>query len=151
MNKSKYIHKDHNVSVLLYHLVFPAKYRKAILTDKVDTVIKDTCLELEKRYEIIFIEIGTDRDHVHLLVQAVPTYSVTKLVTLIKSFTARQVFALCPEVKKQLWDGEFWSNGYFASTVGQHGNESMIAKYVKNQGNQGYTKLHSGKIQLNLF
>ena len=151
MNKSKYIHKDHNVSVLLYHLVFPAKYRKAVLTDKVDTVIKDTCLEIEKRYEIIFIEIGTDKDHIHLLVQAVPTYSVTKLVTLIKSLTARQVFALCPEVKKQLWGGEFWSNGYFASTVGQHGNESMIAKYVKNQGNQEYTKLHSGKIQWNLF
>jgi REP element-mobilizing transposase RayT len=68
MNKSKYIHKDHNVSILLYHLVFPAKYRKAVLTDKVDTVIKNTCLEIEKRYEIIFIEIGTDKDHIHLLV-----------------------------------------------------------------------------------
>ena len=151
MNKSKYIHKDHNVSVLLYHLVFPTKYRRVVLKDKVDAVIKDICLEIEKRYEIIFIEIGTDKDHIHLLVQEVPTYSVTQLVTLIKSLTARQVFALCPEVKKQLWGGEFWSNGYFASTVGQHGNESMIAKYVKNQGNQEYVKLHTGKIQLDLF
>ncbi len=117
MNKSRYIHKEHNVSVLLYHLVFPAKYRSAVLTEKVEAVIKDTCLELEKRYEIAFVEIGTDADHIHLLVQAVPTYSVTKLVTLIKSMTARQVFALCPEVKKQLWGGEFWSSGYFASTV----------------------------------
>lgn len=100
MNKSRYIHKEHNVSVLLYHLVFPAKYRRAVLTEKVEAVIKDTCLELEKRYEIAFIEIGTDTDHIHLLVQAVPTYSVTKLVTLIKSMTASQVFALCPEVKK---------------------------------------------------
>jgi REP element-mobilizing transposase RayT len=151
MNKSKYIHKDHNVSVLLYHLVFPAKYRRAVLTDKVDAIIKDTCIEIEKRYDIIFIEIGTDKDHIHLLVQAVPTYSVTQLVTLIKSLTARQVFALCPGVKKQLWGGEFWSSGYFASTVGQYGNESMIAKYVKSQGTQEYTKLHTGKIQLDLF
>lgn len=121
------------------------------MTEKVDVVIKDTCLELEKRYEIVFIEIGTDIDHIHLLVQAVPTYSVTKLVTLIKSMTSRQVFGLCPEVKKQLWGGEFWSSGYFASTVGQHGNETMIAKYVKNQGKQVYTKLHTGKIQMDLF
>ena len=150
MNKSKYIHKEHNVTVLLYHLVFPTKYRRVVLSTTVDTVIKDTCLELEKRYEIVFIEIGTDKDHIHLLVQAVPTYSVTQLVTMIKSLTTRRVFALCPEVKKQLWGGEFWSSEYFASTVGQHGNENMIAKYVKNQG-QEYKKMYISKIQQTLF
>ena len=121
-----------------------------MLSTTVDTVIKDTCLEMEKRYEIVFIEIGTDKDHIHLLVQAVPTYSVTQLVTMIKSLTARRVFALCPEVKKQLWGGEFWSSEYFASTVGQHGNENMIAKYVKNQG-QEYKKMYISKIQQTLF
>ena len=151
MNKSKYIHKEHNVTVLLYHIVFPAKYRRAVLSVTVEEVIKDTCLELEKRYEIVFLEIGTDTDHMHLLVQSIPTYSVTKIVTLIKSMTARMVFELCPEVKKKLWGGEFWSSGYFASTVGQHGNENMIAKYVKNQGKQQYKKLHSAKIQQDLF
>lgn len=133
MIKRKYIHKDHNVSVLLHHLVFPSKYRIAVLTNKVDTVIKDTSLEIERRYEIIFIETATDNDQIHLLVQAVPTYSVTYLVTLIKSLTARQAFALCPE--RTTLGGEFWSSGYFASTVEQHGNESVIVKYVKNQGN----------------
>jgi REP element-mobilizing transposase RayT len=151
MNKSKYIHKAHNVSVLMYHLVFPAKYRKAVLSDNVNNIIKDACLEIEKRYEIIFLEIGTDLDHVHLLVQTVPSYSVTKLVTIIKSITAKQVFAQCPEVKKQLWGGEFWSSGYFVSTVGQHGNETMISKYVKNQGKEKYNKLHTKKYQPNLF
>ncbi len=151
MNTSKYIHKEHNVSVLLYHLVFSAKYRKSVLLCKVDQVIKDTCLEIEKRNEIVFIEIGTDIKHIHLLVQSVPTYSVTQLVKMIKSITAREVFRLCPEVKRQLWGGEFWSSGYFASSVGQHGNESMIAKYVKNQGQQDYIKLHTGEIQPDLF
>jgi REP element-mobilizing transposase RayT len=140
MNTGRYIHKEHNVNILLYHLVFPAKYRRAVLTEKVEAVIKDACLELEKWYEIAFIEIDTDADYIHLLVQAVPTYSVTKLVTLIKSMTARQVFALCTEVKKTTLGGEFWSGGYFASTVGQHGNETVIAKYIKNQGKQNYTK-----------
>ena len=151
MNKSKYIHKSHNVSVLLYHLVFPTKYRKAVLSDKVDGVIKDICLEIENRYEIVFLEIGIDKDHVHFLVQSIPIYSVTELTTIIKSITAREVFKICPEVKKQLWGGEFWSSGYFASTVGQHGNENVIAKYVKNQGKTDYKKLHVAKVQLTLF
>ena len=91
--------------------------------------------KIEDRYQIKFLEIGTDKEHVHLLVQSVPTYSVSKLVTMIKSLTAREIFKLCPQVKKQLWGGEFWSDGYFASTVGKHGDEGTIAKYVKNQGN----------------
>lgn len=140
MKESEYIHKEHNVSALLYHLVFPAKYRRAVLSELVDEVIKETCLEIEKRYEIAFIEIGSDLGHIHLLVQSVPMYSITEIVKIVKSITAREVFRLCPEVKKQLWGGEFWSSGYFAATVGQHGNEANIANYVKNQGKKDYKK-----------
>ena len=146
---SEYIHKDHNVTALLYHLVFPAKYRRVVFDEDVDTVIKDVCPGIEKRYEIKFVEIGTDKDHVHFLVQSVPGYSVTKLVTMIKSITAREVFRRCPQVKKKLWGGEFWTDGYFASTVGKHGDETTIGKYVKNQGNE-YQKLHSD-AQMGLF
>ena len=146
---SEYIHKSHNVTVLLYHLVFPAKYRRAVFDEEVDVVLREVCLEIEKRYEIKFVEIGVDKDHVHFLVQSVPSYSVTKLVTMLKSLTAREVFKRCPQVKRQLWGGEFWSDGYFASTVGKHGDESMIAKYVKAQGND-YLQLHRDE-QLTLF
>ena len=146
---SEYIHKSHNVTILLYHLVFPAKYRRAVIDEKVDASLKEKCLELAKRYEISFLEIGTDKDHVHFLVQSVPTYSVTKLVRVIKSVTAREIFKTCPQVKKQLWGGEFWSDGYFASTVGKHGDEEMIAKYVKGQGGE-YRLLHRSE-QLELF
>ncbi len=146
---SEYIHKSHNVTVLLYHLVFPAKYRRAVFDAKVDLVLRDVCLEIEKRYEIKFIEIGTDKDHVHFLVQSIPTYSVKKIVQMVKSITAREIFRRCPSVKKQLWDGEFWSDGYFASTVGKHGDEAQIGKYVKSQG-QEYNKLYEDK-QMKLF
>lgn len=146
---SEFIHKSHNVTVLLYHLVFPAKYRRAVLDGGVDRVITLTCAEIEKRYEIKFLEIGSDEDHIHFLVQSVPMYSITKLVTMIKSLTAREVFKKCPHVKKQLWGGEFWSDGYFASTVSKYGDESMIRKYVKNQGNN-YEQLHSDH-QLAIF
>jgi REP-associated tyrosine transposase len=146
---SEFIHKSHNVTVLLYHLVFPAKYRRIVFDEKVDWELKAVCLDIEARYQIKFLEIGTDSDHVHFLVQSVPTYSVTKLVTMIKSLTAREIFRRCPHVKKKLWGGEFWTDGYFASTVGKHGDEKMIGNYVKNQGNE-YQKLHSDH-QLALF
>ena len=146
---SEYIHKSHNVTVLLYHLVFPAKYRRVVFDAQVDVVLKEVCEEIEKRYQIKFLEIGTDRDHVHFLVQSVPTYKVTKVVTMIKSLTAREVFKRCPQVKKRLWGGEFWTDGYFASTVGKHGNEEMIGKYVNGQGGK-YQKLYSD-YQLALF
>ncbi len=68
---------------------------------------------------------------------------------MIKSITAREIFRQCPQVKKQLWGGEFWRDGYFASTVGKHGDEKLISKYVKNQGNE-YQMLHKSK-QLTLF
>ncbi len=146
---SQYIHKSHNVTVLIYHLVFPAKYRRAVIDAHVDEVLRSVCLEIEKKYQIQFLEIGTDKDHVHFLVQSVPTYSVTKIVTMIKSLTAREIFKNCPQVKKQLWGGEFWSDGYFASTVGKHGDENMIRNYVQKQG-QEYSKLYEN-YQFSIF
>ena len=146
---SEYSHKSHNVTVLLYHLVLPAKYRRAVIDKQVDEVMKDVCLEIEKRYQVRFLEIGTDKDHVHFLIQSVPKYSVTKIVTLLKSLTAREVFRQCPQVKKQLWGGEFWTDGYFASLVGKHENEDAIGKHVKKQGTE-YRKLHEDH-QLSLF
>ena len=98
-------------------------------------------MEIESRYQVKFMEIGTNSDHVHFLVQSVPTYAVTKIVTMIKSLSAREIFKRCPEVKKTLWGGELWTDGYFASTVGKHGYEEMIGQYVKNQG-ETYQALH---------
>ncbi|MEM5367207.1 IS200/IS605 family transposase [Paraburkholderia azotifigens] len=146
---SEYIHKSHNVAVLLYHVVLPAKYRRAVFDDQVDEVLKEICLEIAQRYQMKFLEIGTDKDHVHFLVQSVPTYSVTRIVTILKSITAREIFRRCPHVKKTLWGGEFWTDGYFASTVGKHGDEEMIVRYVKNQGKE-YNKLHADH-QIALF
>ena len=84
---SEYIHKSHNVSVLLYHYVCPAKYRRKIFTEKVDKTLRDVCIEISERYEINFIEIGTDGDHVHFLIQSVPTLSPTKIITILNGRT----------------------------------------------------------------
>ena len=61
---SRVIRKSHNVSDLLYHLVFPAKYRRVVFDDSVEHVLRSVCLDISLRYEIEFIEIGTDGDHV---------------------------------------------------------------------------------------
>ena len=146
---SELVRKSHNVSVLLYHLVCPAKYRRVVFTEEVDRTLKDVCLEIAKRYEIRFIEIGTDQDHVHFLVQAVPTYSPTKIVRILKSITAREIFRQVPSVKKQLWGGEFWSDGYYISTVGQHASEDVIREYVKRQGREEeYQRVHVEQLRL---
>ena len=138
---SEAIHKSHNVSKLMYHFVLPTKYRRVVVSDEVEQVIKETCIEISERYEVIFLEIGADKDHVHFLIQSVPTYSPAQIVKIVKSITAKEVFRRCPEVKKTLWGGNFWSSGYYASTVSEQGNENVIAHYVKNQGSE-YKKLY---------
>jgi len=146
---SHLIRKSHNVSILIYHFVCPAKYRRAVIGEEVEQVLKEVCLDIAKRYQIEFLEIGTDRDHTHFLVQSVPNYSPTKIVTMIKSLTAREVFARVPSVKKQLWGGEFWTDGYYVSTVGQHATEEVIKQYVKNQGQEKeYKQLHIQQLKL---
>lgn len=146
---SRLIKKSHNVSILIYHFVCPAKYRRAVIDENVDRVLKETCLGIANRYEVDFLEIGTDKDHVHFLVQSVPSYSPTKIVTMIKSLTAREIFAREPSVKKQLWGGEFWTDGYYVSTVGQHATEVVIRQYVKNQGQEKeYKQLHIQQLKL---
>ena len=123
---SHVIKKSHNVSILIYHIVGPTKYRRAVIDEQVDQVLKGICLSIANRYQVEFLEIGTDKDHVHFLVQSVPSYSPTKVVTMIKSLTAREIFTRVPSVKKQLWGGEFWTDGYYVSTVGQHATEAVI-------------------------
>ena len=137
MQSSNYISLSHNVSNLVYHIVCPAKYRRVVFDDIVEEHLRQICLGIELRYEYIrFLEIGVDRDHVHFLIQSTPNYAPAEIVKVIKSITARQIFVECPQVKKKLWGGQFWSDGYFVSTVGRNQNETVIKEYVRNQGKQ---------------
>src|SRR5215471_17233414 len=102
MAESKYLHRSHNVWVLLYHIVCTAKYRRVVFSEHVDEVVHEVCLEIAQRYEMMVLEIGADRNHRQFLLQSVPRYRPTMLVQTLKSLTARQVFARAPAVKKQL-------------------------------------------------
>ena len=143
----QHIKKRHNQTLLLYHLVFPVKYRKKIIEIQISNFIKDICIEISDRYEIQFVEIGTDEDHVHFLVQSVPTISVDRIVRTVKSLTARMVFQSFPSIRKELWGGSFWTSGYYANTVGQYGNLEVIKKYVENQGKE-YNQIYTEQLRL---
>jgi putative transposase len=85
---SKPVRKSHNVSILIYHYECPAKYRRVVFDTKVDEILKEVCLEIAKRYEFEFIEIGTVKDHVHFLIQSVPMYNPKKIIQTVESLTA---------------------------------------------------------------
>ena len=130
----EHILKRHNKNLLLYHIVCPAKYRRKVFTESVEQTLKKTCEELGRVYELWVVELGSDEDHVHFLVQTVPMILPSRMVQTIKSITAKQIFNHHPEVKQMLWGGKFWTSGYYINTVGRYGNESVISNYVKNQG-----------------
>jgi len=98
-----------------------------------------------------FLEIGIDKDHVHFWCSRFRRIVRRKIITLIKSITAREVFRHRPEIEAQLWGGEFWTDGYFVNAVSKFGDEDTISKYVKEQGiAKSYKVLHKSK-QLVLF
>ena len=139
---SKAISKSHNKTTLMYHLVCAVKYRRNVLTESVTDTIVNVCLDIQDKYDIDFIEIGMDVNYIHYLIQTPSKYSPTQVVTMIKSLTARMVFKINTEVKKKLWGGEFWSDGYWMVTVSQNNSEKVIREYVKNQGNNRYKRAH---------
>jgi len=148
--EAQHIKKSHNVSFLLYHLVCPVKYRRKVFTDAVSQSLKDVCLELDPAYEVVFLEIGIDEDHVHFLLQTVPNIRLSTLVSKIKSITAKFIFANYKEVKTFLWGGRFWTSGYYINSVGKYGDLHMITNYVAKQGIPNYEQIHSEQLVLDL-
>ena len=119
-----------------YHLVFPVKYRKALLREEIAAACKMLAYEIAERYELTIEQLGTDGDHIHLLVSFHPKYSIGQFVRIFKSNVARELFKQFPDLKKELWGGEFWTDGYYAATVSTAGNWATVEAYVKNQGHQ---------------
>ena len=147
---SEHIHKSHNKSLLLYHLVCPIKYRRSVLSERVEASLIEVCKNIESRYEIHFVEVGADENHVHFLIQSVPMLSVKSIAQTVKSITAKELFRLHPEVKEKLWGGNFWTSGYYVNTVGQYANEDVILKYIQNQGEtkSTYKMLHKNQLTI---
>lgn len=117
-----------------YHIVFPVKYRKALLEEEVVGIIKETAIGIQERYAIEFEALGMDRDHIHILCSAHPKVAPGGIVRIFKSITAREVFRRKPTIKKELWGGEFWTDGYYVATVGERANWRTVERYIERQG-----------------
>ena len=89
----------------MYHIVCPAKYRRAVTSEGVDKKLREICLEIEAGYEIRFLEIGTELEHVDDLVQSEPKYSPDQIERRIKSIRAKKKVEASLEVKKMLREG----------------------------------------------
>ena len=124
----------HNAYSAHYHIVFPVKYRKALLREEISLAIVSIAVEIEERYDIEFEKIGYDQDHIHILTNFPPKHSGSDIVRIFKSITARELFKQFPMLKKELWGGEFWSDGYYLATISEHGNWKVVEQYVENQG-----------------
>ena len=138
------VRKIHNVSLLMYHFVCPAKYRKKIFTDEVEKYLVEICKnEIEENYEIRFDEIWVDGNHVHFLIQSVPMYSPKQIIQKVKSITAVRVREKYWWKIKKLWlyGNKFWSRGYYVNTVWKYWNYDVIKNYVSNQWKR-YKKIY---------
>ena len=129
------VDKDYHCAYQIhYHIVFPVKYRKALLKDAIVQAIRSISKELEERYAFEVERIGCDCDHIHLLCSLHPKYAPGQFVRLFKSITARELFKKFPEIKRELWGGEFWTDGYYVGTIGERGNWGVVEEYIRQQG-----------------
>ena len=135
----------HNVSEAYYHIQLTIKYRKSLFNEKTESIILETTKGFKERYDLDISHVGFDKNHIHFLCRFLPKYSGGQVVRLFKSITAKQLFQQAPEIKKQLWGGEFWTDGYYFATVSGRGDRKIIEKYIKNQGREEDIK------QLKLF
>jgi len=137
---------NHCVYDAHYHIVFPVKYRKALLSADITEAIQEIAVSISERYDIDFEKMGTDGDHIHLLCSFHPEYGGSKMVGMFKSITARELFRRFPALRRELWGGEFWSDGYYLAAVGTRGDWSTVERYVANQG-----KTAEKNLQLTLW
>ena len=135
----------HNISECYYHIQLTIKYRRKVLTKEVEQTIVETAQGLNERYNIEISHIGFDQDHIHLMTRFLPVYSGGQVIKIIKSKTAKQVFKQHPDIKKVLWGGELWTDGYYIATISARGSKQTIINYIKKQGRKEDVK------QLKLF
>ncbi len=134
----------HAVYDLKYHLVWIPKYRKDILSGEVSLYLKEVFQQISEEYEFRIDTMEVMEDHVHIFVEVPPRYSPAQAVQILKSVSAREVFKKFPKLRKQLWAGELWSDGYFVRSVGDKVTADIIRKYIEYQ-------THENSLQLRMF
>ena|SRR3989344_6984366 len=117
-----------------YHMVFVIKYRKDLITPEMFSFMKTICKGIQERYYLYFDALGYESDHVHLVIEGAPRYSPSRIMQICKSIIAIQTFKQFPEIREELWGGEFWTDGGHIDTVGDGRGLDEVKEYVRKQG-----------------
>ena len=125
---------SHAVYDTKYHLVWTPKYRKWILRGDLRDRVRALFYEIGTNHDIEFDTMEVVADHVHLFCSFPPRLSISNVVGKLKSISASEVFREFPEVKRELWGGQFWEDGYFARTVGDEVTAAVIRRYIEYHG-----------------
>ena len=117
-----------------YHMVFVIKYRKDLITPEMFSFMKTICKGIQERYYLYFDALGYESDHVHLVIEGAPRYSPSRIMQICKSILAIQIFKQFPEIREELWGGEFWTDGGHIDTIGDGRGLDEVKEYVRKQG-----------------
>jgi len=112
-------------------LVWAPKYRKWVLRGKIRERVRELFIEISEHHGFEIEELEVDKDHVHIFLGFPPKYSISQVVGILKAVSAKEIRRLFPEIKRQLWGGEFWEDGYFVRTVGDKITAEVIKKYIR--------------------
>ena len=129
---TKYWIGSHTTHRLRYHIVVLPKYRKRVLKGKIATRVKQLFFQACQVNKWWIDELNVQPDHVHMLIQTKPRESVAEVVQILKGGSSKVIRLEFSDLEEYLWGDSFWSDGYFAETVGIV-NESVIKDYIKNQ------------------
>ena len=139
MQKDIYIIRENDLTYgrgyvysLQYHIVWCTKYRKQILKDDIDEVVKQMLQEIAEEYHFTILAMEVMPDHIHLLLDCKPQFMISDMVKIMKGNTARWLFLKHPELKKSLWGGHLWNPSYCAVTVSDRSRE-QVEHYIRSQ------------------
>ena len=127
---ARYVTGAHTKHRLQYHLVWIPKYRKRVLRGKIAIRLRQLLYEACRVNRWWTSEMSIQEDHIHLVVQIPPQYSVAEVVQIFKGGTSRVLRKEYAELEEFLWGDSFWADGYFAETVGQV-DEEVVKKYIR--------------------
>ena len=133
---SKAYRTGHAVYRLNYHFVWVPKYRVAVLKGTVAARVAGIFREIAEQYDWVVDTLEVMPDHVHLFLSAPPRYAPAQVVNILKSISAKMIFAEFPRVKKVLWHGKFWADGYYVGSSGEDVTSEVIRRYIKYQQEQ---------------
>lgn len=126
----------HAVYELKYHLVWVPKYRARILGVEEKQYLKKVFKEIAEEYEFHIDTMEVMADHVHVFIEAAPSYAPARVVQIMKSISAKELYKRFPELRKKMWSGAIWEEGYFVRSVGDAVTSDVIRKYIKYQQNE---------------